>query len=90
MAFVRLSESVESINLTTASSLKQSSYQSSTPRNTRFILPIEDEGKVWKGDLVATPHHLNAEQVSEGIPPTRGLLVPRLRAVLRKKTHGGD
>ena len=36
---------VESINLTTASSLQHSSHQSSTPVfDTRFILPIEDEG----------------------------------------------
>ena len=76
---------VESINLTTASSLQQSSYQSLTP-----AIFCRLKTKVWKGDLVATPHNLKAEQVSEGIPPARGLLVPRMRAVLRKKPHGGN
>ena len=85
MTRVRLSGSVERINLTTASSLQQSSYQSSTP-----VLFCRLKTKVWKGGLVATPHNLNAEQVSEGIPPARGLLAPRLQAVLRKKPHGGN
>ena len=39
---VRLSGSVGSNNLTTASSTQTSSYQSST--NPYFLLPVEDEG----------------------------------------------
>ena len=39
---VRLSGSVEIVNLTTASSTLQSSYQSLT--NPYFLLPVEDEG----------------------------------------------
>jgi len=39
---VRLSGSVEIVNLTTASSTLQSSYQSLT--NPYFLLPVEDKG----------------------------------------------
>ena len=37
-----------------------------------FFCPLKT--KVWKGSLVATPHHLNVEQVSEWILPARDLL----------------
>ena len=61
MTRVRLSGSAEIINLTTASSFSTIAI---SVFNTRFIMPIEDEGLKGKfsGDA--------AEQVSEGVPPT--------------------
>ena len=41
--------------------------------------------KVWKGGLVETPHNLHAEQISEGIPPTRELLDQDCNSSFAKK-----
>ena len=81
---VRLSGSVGSNNLTTASSMQ---HRLISLQQTRIFF-CRLKTKVWRGGLVATPHNLHAEQVSEGIPPARELLAQDCNSSYAKKCHG--
>ena len=78
---VRLSGSVGSNNLTTASSMQ---HRLISLQQTRIFF-CRLKTKVWKGGLVETPHNLHAEQVSEGIPPARELLAQDCNSSSAKK-----
>ena len=83
---VRLSGSVGSNNLTTASSMQ---HRLISLQQTRIFF-CQLKTKVWKGGLVETPHHLHAEQISEGIPPARELLAQDCNSSSAKKCHGSN